>query len=82
MPRKEKKTKQRMKRKGGKRHETSGDCAWENRGKLTRRRHPDHTCGTQQTRHHFAINAPNTKQDVTKILKNRPFSCLGKHQMH
>ena len=32
---------------------------------LTRRRHPDYTCGVQQTRHLFAINAPNTRRETT-----------------
>ena len=36
MPRKEKKTEQRMKIKRGKRDEISGGCARENQGKLTR----------------------------------------------
>jgi len=54
-----------MRRKGGKRHEISGGHAWGNQGKLTRRGHPDHTRGTRQTRHHFAINVPNTKHEAT-----------------
>ena len=31
---------------------------------LTRRRHPDRTCGVQQTRHLFAINASNTRRET------------------
>ena len=41
------------------------DCAWENWDKLTRRRHPNCTCGARRTRHQFAINALNTKHEAT-----------------
>jgi len=43
----------------------SGGRARENRGKLTWWGHPNHTRGAQQTRHHFAINVPNTEHKET-----------------